>query len=64
MNQTGAPMPNDTDDARDHRLSLLYSTREKRMLEAIAKREGISASDVVRRLIREKYAQGGSDGDA
>jgi hypothetical protein len=41
---------------RDQLFQLRVTADEKRMLEALAEREGLTASDKVRQLIRKDYA--------
>ena len=41
---------------RDEKFQLRIATDERRMLEALAERDGLSASDTVRQLIRREYA--------
>lgn len=41
---------------RDAKFQLRVTADEKRMLEALAEREGLTASDKVRQLIRKDYA--------
>jgi len=40
----------------DKRLSILVTTDERRMLGALAERQGLSESDVVRQLLRREHA--------
>lgn len=49
---------------RDVRLSMRISLEERDMLKAIAERQGLSASDVVRTLIRVAYAEQNSSAKA
>jgi hypothetical protein len=42
---------------RDRRLSLKISDDEHAMLNALAERQGVSVSDVVRAWLREKYRE-------
>jgi hypothetical protein len=41
---------------RDQLFQLRVTAEEKRMLETIADRDGLTASDKVRQLIRKEYA--------
>jgi DNA-binding GntR family transcriptional regulator len=41
---------------RDQKFQIRVTDEERRMLEALAERDGLSASDVVRQLIRREYA--------
>ena len=41
---------------RDHMFHVRMSQEERKMLEAIADRDGLSASDKVRQLIRREHA--------
>lgn len=40
---------------RDEKFQIRMTSEERRMLEAIAEREGLSASDKLRQLIRRDY---------
>ena len=40
---------------RDEKFQIRLTTAERRMLESIAEREGLSASDKIRQLIRRDY---------
>lgn len=40
----------------DKRLHVLVSAAENEMLEALAERDGLTPSDVVRQLIRQRHA--------
>lgn len=44
-------------DDRTERLGVRMTTEEKDMLAALAKREGVTSSDVVRLFIRRAYAE-------
>jgi DNA-binding GntR family transcriptional regulator len=41
---------------RDQKFQLRLTDEERQMLEAIADRDGLSAADVVRQLVRREYA--------
>lgn len=43
--------------ARDKRLNILVTSEEHEMLQTLADREGITASDYVRLFIRKAYAE-------
>ena len=43
---------------RDQKFQLRLAEDERRMLEAIAERDGLSAADIVRQLVRREYAAG------
>lgn len=43
---------------RDEKFQLRLTGDERRMLEAIAERDGLSAADIVRQLVRREYAAG------
>ena len=47
---------------RDAKFQLRMAVDERRMLEALAERDGLSASDTVRQLIRREYASAFGDG--
>ncbi|HST56288.1 MAG TPA: hypothetical protein VLJ42_10425 [Solirubrobacteraceae bacterium] len=40
----------------DDRLHVLVTSDERRMLEALAERQGLTTSDVVRQLVRREHA--------
>jgi hypothetical protein len=40
---------------RDRRFNMMLSEDEDRMLRAIAEAEGLSASDIVRQLVRREF---------
>lgn len=44
-------------DGRDQSLRIRVSLDEKKMLDALAEKQGLTASDVVRLLVRREYSQ-------
>ena len=50
-------MPPRKSDAREHSMRVRLSTTEKEMVEALAEHMGMTASDVVRQLVREAFSR-------
>lgn len=47
--------PRTRDSAREVSLKVRLSFRERRMLDEIAERKGVSVADVIRMMVRERY---------
>lgn len=43
--------------ARNERFEVRFTESERAMLEALAERDGLSAGDIVRQLVRRAYAE-------